>query len=153
MDSIATQIVSGTVVSIVSFGFGYFLFRSQRMEETKLEVFRRRLNCYEAISGFLEDLDTFGHKGVAPDDIERRKEFLMRCYKLTGTSRLYVPPEVNELLHSLQDVIDGLPESLADLEEIDEELFSLIEKEIGCHLSNWRIKWEEEKKSYVQRKI
>lgn len=152
MEPVIMQIVAGTCVALVSFSFGYLLFRLQRAEETKLEVFRRRLNSYEKIVDFLEDLDTFSHRGHT-EVPEKRQQFVWRLFKLRGSVGLYLSKKVHELLGILVDTISFLPGSLADLENVYEELFDEIEKEAGTHLPNWRVEWIKKRKSKTGEKL
>jgi hypothetical protein len=137
------QILSGILVSAVSFAFGYFLFRSQTKEQIRLEVFRRRLDSYEKITAFLDSLDDFAHRGF----LETKKdEFVRRALDLQTSTAPYTPPELNAFLETLWNDIDNLPGSLAELEETDTTITTIIEKDIGLHLPNRIIEFN--KKGY-----
>jgi len=130
-------------VAIISFGFGYFVFRSQTNEQIRLEVYRRRLNAYEKIVQFLDDLDFFSHRSFsdkASDEFseEEKDSFVKRAFQLSYSTRIYLPFELSQLVEEIYNDIDGLPDSLANLEEADEKIHHLIEKDIGKHLPNWR---------------
>jgi hypothetical protein len=137
------QILSGILVSAVSFAFGYFLFRSQTKEQIRLEVFRRRLDSYEKIIAFLDSLDDFAHRGFLES---KKDEFVQRVLDLQTSTAPYTPPELNEFLETLWNDIYNLPGSLGELEETDTTIRTTIEKDIGLHLPNRMIEWN--KKEY-----
>src|SRR5690242_12212816 len=111
-----TQILSGILLSAVSFAFGYFLFRSQTKEQTRLEVYRRRLDTYEKIITFLDHVDTFAHRGFVQS---RKDEFEERALNLQTSTALYTSSELHSSLEALWNDIYNLPGSLAELEETD----------------------------------
>ncbi len=127
------QILSGILLSAVSFAFGYFLFRSQTKEQIRLEVFRRRLDSYEKIIAFLDSLDDFAHRGFLES---KKDEFAQRALDLQTSTAPYTPPELHTLLEILWNDIDALPGSLAKSEETDTTIRTIIEKDIGLHLPN-----------------
>jgi len=127
------QILSGIFVSIVSFAFGYFLFRSQTKEQIRLEIFRRRLDCYEKIITFLDSSDNFSYGGFLKS---KKDEFARRALDLQTSTAPYAPPELHTLLEILWNDIDSLPGSLSKLEETDSTIRIMIEKDIGLHLPN-----------------
>lgn len=147
MNELLIQIASGVVVAVVSFGFGYFLFRSQTNEEIRLEVYRRRLNAYENIVDFLDDLDTFSHQNSTEEIVARKDHFFKAALRLDANTRIYVPSEFDRLMCALVDNIHGLPDSLAYLEEVHEQAHHLIEKDVGQHLANWRVDFIKKDKS------
>lgn len=147
MQFLLSQIIPGIVVAFVSFCFGYFLFRLQRFEETKLEVFRRRLDSYEKIAAYLDRLDGFAHSGNFHLRSERSK-YVQECFTLSNIIRIYIPKEVHDELMSLIDYIDFLPDSLWGLEQADGRLFTLMERDVGSRLANSRITMERNGKSF-----
>ena len=138
-------VVSGVLVPFISFAFGYFLFRAQRKEETKLEVFRRRLNTYEQVSIFLQEVDEFAHAPQPkllpnPMDFKEHKTSLTKkCFRLVYSSRLYLPFELADQLENFALMIDDLPKSLADVEGAIDDMNGIIEKHIGSYMTNWRV--------------
>jgi hypothetical protein len=142
------QILSGIFVSVISFAFGYFLFRSQTREQIRLEVYRRRLDSYEKIGAFLDSLDVFAHRGFLKG---KKDEFVQRALDLETSTAPYTPPELNGLLQGLWDDIDNLPGSLAELEETDTRIKTIIEKDIGLHLPN-RIMESDNKERRLKRR-
>jgi hypothetical protein len=127
------QILSGILLSAISFSFGYFLFRSQTKEQIRLEVYRRRLDTYEKIITFLDSLDAFAHR----EFVQSKKDgFVHRALDLITSTALYTPPELHSFLEILWDEIDSLPGSLAKLEESDTSIRIIIEEDIGLHLPN-----------------
>ena len=137
MDPLSTQIISGIAVSIISFGFGYFLFRSQTNEQIRLEIYKKRLKSYEDIVCFLDELDSFSHGSFI--DEEEMNKFIKKAFELEARTRIYISPNIYEYIMQIPDSINSLPESLASLEEIDENIHHLIEKDTGRHLTNWRV--------------
>lgn len=127
------QILSGILLSAVSFAFGYFLFRSQTKEQIRLEVYRRRLDTYEKIITFLDHVDAFAHRGFVPS---KKDEFEERAIDLGSSTALYTSPELHTLLEILSNDIYDLPGSLAKLEETDNSIRTVIEEDIGLHLPN-----------------
>jgi hypothetical protein len=138
------QIISGIVVSIISFAFGYLLFRAQTKEQIKLEVYRRRLDSYEKIIAFLDSLDSFAHREFLEEN--KKSELIQRVFDLQTSTAPYTPPEMNACLDGLWHYIDKLPGSLAELEEMDEEMKTLIEKDIGLHLRNRMIEFHKKQR-------
>lgn len=134
------QVISGFIIALVSFGFGYFLFRSQTNEQIRLEVYKRRLDCYDKILSYYDDLDFFSHRQeMFPK--EEKNAFVDRAFRLHASTSAYIPPGFDPLLRYIVDCIDGLPESLADLEDNYEKVNYLIEKDIGLRLVNWRVSY------------
>lgn len=127
------QVLSGILLSAVSFAFGYFLFRSQTKEQIRLEVYRRRLDTYEKIITFLDSLDTFAHRGFVQS---KKNGFVERALDLVMSTALYTSPELHTLLEVLWDDIYNLPDSLDKLEETDTSIRTIIEEDIGLHLPN-----------------
>lgn len=143
-------IVSGVIVPLLSFAFGYFLFRAQRHEEARLEVFRRRLNAYEKVSVFLQEIDTFAHqkawdssKPLSADLIAERGSLVQNCFNLAYSVRLYLPIDVANVLENLALEIDDLPESLATVESSVGDIGGMIDKEVGKYIDNWYVEIRE----------
>jgi hypothetical protein len=143
-----TQILSGILLSAISFAFGYFLFRSQTKEQIRLEVYRRRLDTYEKIITFLNSLDTFAHREFVQN---KKDDFVHRALDLDTSTVLYTPPELHSFLETLWDDIDNLPGSLAKLEESDKSIRVIIEEDIGLHLPNRIMELSEKKRRQMIR--
>ena len=127
------QVLSGILLSAVSFAFGYFLFRSQTKEQIRLEVYRRRLDTYEKIIAFLDHLDAFAHRGF---EQSKKDEFVERALDLETSTALYTSPELHSSLEAVWYDIYDLPSSLDKLEETDTSIRTIIEEDIGLHLPN-----------------
>lgn len=138
MNQLLIQIISGVVVAIVSFGFGYSLFRSQSNEQIRLEVYRRRLNAFEELVKYLDDLDHFAHR-LSPKDFSQseKSDFTMRGLKISMGVSQYLTSEVSNMFEFIVMSVWELPESLAKIEEADYEIHSLIFKDVGSHLPNY----------------
>ncbi len=126
-------------MSVISFGFGYFLFRSQTKEQMRLEIYRRKLDSYEKIICFFDELDRFAHKydsnGFYPKD--EKEKLIQYLFKLTAEVQPYVALELVNLLTHAVHKIDFLPDSLADLEVVDTEITEIIHRETGTYVPNW----------------
>jgi hypothetical protein len=140
------QILSGILLSAISFAFGYFLFRSQTKEQIRLEVYRRRLDSYEKIITFLNSLDTFAHREFVQS---KKDDFELRALDLLASTALYASPELHTLLEILWDAIYNLPGSLDELEETDTSMRTIIEEDIGLHLPNRIMELSEKKRQQM----
>jgi hypothetical protein len=127
-----SPVVTGIVVPFLSFLLGYFLFRAQRKEELRLEVFRRRLDAYEKIMLHLQYVDKESH-GPSPNG----PSLSWKTIELTGNIRPYLTWEVDNLLEIMAGVLYDLPDSLGETERLDVELSDILHKEVGAHLGNW----------------
>lgn len=134
-------VITGVAVPLFSFLCGYALFRAQRREESKLEVFRRRLNAYEQILAHLETVDIATHErrvyadpsisAMSPDNLAQK------TFTLRHTHYIYLPLEISSLLDALALALADLPDSMAEVEELDGEITVAIHDEVGQHLDNW----------------
>jgi hypothetical protein len=136
-------IISGVIIPLASFAFGYFLFKSQGREEARLEVFRRRLNAYEKVSAFMEEVDIFAHNYNYPpnsslDLTDKRNALVERCFGLVYSNRVYMPLKISNILEQeLAFGIGDLPESLGIVEDTIDEINAIIDEEIGKYMNNW----------------
>lgn len=129
------QIVTGTIVAVVSFLFGYFLFIVQRKEAIRLELYKRRLESYDRIMALLQQID---QDIITKDfDIDQsiKDKFVSEIYNLTLPNRHYLSKDVYNLLEeAMVNCIDDLPETAADLEEVSNNIIKIISNEVGSYL-------------------
>lgn len=137
MESLYYNIISGAVVAVISFGFGYFLFRSQTNEAIRLEIYRRRLNSYQDITHFLEKIDKFSHRNSDEYILANKGKMADELLGI-NSARTYLPRAVLDLCYGLYEDIQSLPGSLGALELCSEQIHHLIEKDVGERLANWR---------------
>lgn len=130
-----SQIISGVVIALVSFSFGYFLFAVQRKEAIRLELFRRRLDCYDKIMVFMEKVDEEVHHKNFLLDKTAKDELVLEIYNLTFPNRHYLSEKVYNLLEfDLISFLDELPNYAADLEWTCEHITLLIRDEVGSYI-------------------
>jgi len=132
-----TQIISGIIIALVSFSLGYFLFVVQRKEAIRLELFRRRLDCYDKIMAFMEKVDQEVHDKRFLLDKTTKEKFVLEIYNLTFPNRHYLSEKVYNLLEvDLVNFFDELPDSAADLEQTCDHITLLIRDEVGSYIIN-----------------
>lgn len=130
-----TEIISGIIVAIISFVFGYFLFLVKRKESIRLELYKKRLESYDKILSFVNKVD----REIIAKDFELTKEeknnFVEEIYSLTLPRMPYISKEISHLLEpEMVYAIDGLPDSAHILENLNERLKFDITDEIGAFL-------------------
>ncbi len=145
MEYLATQIVSGLVVAIISFAFGYFLFRAQSKEAVRLEVYRRRLDSYEKIIQFLDELDIWIHRHGGAVTEEEALYYARKNDLLRWEVELYVPSPILEVLSEFQIVLweqvgqNYLTNDLIiPIEEGTAKIQQKISREVTSHLQPQR---------------
>jgi len=129
------QIISGAIVAIVSFFFGYLLFVVQRKEAIRLELMKKRLNSYDKIMAFMQKID---QEIISKDYILNKSEkdrFVLEIYHLTLPNMIYLSKEIYRMLElHLVDLIDALPESGDDLMNYCDEIKTSILDEVGANI-------------------
>jgi len=130
-----SQIISGVIIALVSFFLGYFLFVVQRKEAIKLELFRKRLDCYDKIMAFMQKVD---QEVIANDfllDKTTKEKFVLEIYNLTLPNRHYLSEKVHNLLEpDLVNLFDDLPDCAGDFEQKCEHIKCLIQDEVGSYI-------------------
>lgn len=129
------QIVSGIIIALVSFSLGYFLFVVQRREAIRLELFRRRPDCYDKIMAFMEKVDQEVHDKQFLLDKTTKEKFVLEIYNLAYPNRHYLSEKVYNLLREdLVNLFDELPDSASDLEQACDHIALLIRDEVGSYI-------------------
>lgn len=132
-----TQIISGIIIALVSFSLGYFLFVVQRKEAIRLELFRRRLDCYDKIMAFMGKVDEEVHDKRFLLDKKDKEKFILEIYNLTLPNRHYLSKKVYDLLElDLVNLFDDLPDSAGELEHKCDHIQLLIRDEVGSYIIN-----------------
>lgn len=130
-----SQIISGIIVAVVSFFFGYLLFVVKRKEAIRLELFRKRLNSYDNIMAFMQKIDQEIIAKNFSIDKNEKEAFVQEIYNLTLPNKHYLSKKVFNLLEpDLVECIDELPETSESLEGKCEHIKSLIQDEIGSYI-------------------
>ncbi|MFA5188198.1 MAG: hypothetical protein WC460_02455 [Patescibacteria group bacterium] len=130
-----TQIISGFIIAVVSFFFGYFLFTVQRKEAIRLELFKKRLDCYDKIMAFMQKIDQEVIANNFLIDKMENEKYVLEIYNLTLPNRHYLSEKIHDLLElDLVNLFDTLPESAGDLEQKCDQIKVLIQDEVGSYI-------------------
>lgn len=115
--------------------FGYFLFVVQRKEAVRLELYKRRLESYDKIMALLQQIDQDIIAKNFSVDQSTKDRFVSQIYNLTLPNRHYLSKDVYNLLEeAMVNCIDDLPETAADLEQVSENINTIIRNEVGSYL-------------------
>lgn len=120
--------------SIITFFFAYFLFKFQRKEIYRAELFKRKLDFYDEIRVLMQEIDVVIHENNGKISDEDKDRLIHAVFDLGYSKFHYGSSEVRELFTTVADSIWDLPDSLAEIEEMDQELFNLISQEVGVPL-------------------
>ncbi len=121
--------------SMITFCFAYFLFKFQRKEIYRTELFKRKLDFYDEIRMLMQEIDVVIHKNNGHLSGEDKNRLIQAIFNLGYSKFHYGSPEVRDMFTiGLVSSISDLPDSLAEIEEIDQELFKLISEEVGTSL-------------------
>lgn len=130
-----TQIITGSLILVVSFLVGYFLSMSQRKEALRVELFRRKLDVYDGIMAYLQKVDKLILKKQGVIEGEQGKIMSQEVRDFAYLKRPYLSKKIYYLLEfELAEVIKKLPDSLSELEKIVQKISEFISKETGAQL-------------------